>query len=188
MKKLKFFIILGISVLLLVMMFFSFIYKGSLSTIKVSSSLMQDELVERGAYLARMGNCLACHSDPTDKGPLTFAGGHGFSLPIGMVYGTNITPDKATGIGQYSLRDFDNAVRYGVRKDGNSLYPAMPYPDYAAIKDDDIEALYAYFMNGVTPIIKENKSVDVRWPLSMRWPLAAWRMMFAPQVESQAMN
>jgi hypothetical protein len=65
--------------------------------------------------------------------------------------GSNITPDKTTGIGNYSLHDFDRAVRHGIAPSGKTLYPAMPYPSYAKVTDDDMRALYAYFMHGVQP-------------------------------------
>ncbi|GLH33905.1 cytochrome c [Pseudomonas sp. BR1R-5] len=137
-------------------------------------------LVKRGEYLARAGDCVACH---TAKGGKPFAGGLPMETPIGTVYSTNITPD-ATGIGQYSFEDFDLAVRKGVAKDGSTLYPAMPYPSYARVKDEDMRALYAYFMQGVQPVAQPNKATDIPWPLSMRWPLAIWRGVFAPEVRA----
>ncbi|MCI0915098.1 cytochrome c [Pseudomonas putida] len=139
-----------------------------------------DALVKKGEYLARAGDCVACH---TAKGGKPFAGGLPMQTPIGTVYSTNITPD-ATGIGQYSFEEFDLAVRKGVAKDGSTLYPAMPYPSYARVKDEDMRALYAYFMQGVQPVAQPNKATDIPWPLSMRWPLAIWRGMFAPEVKA----
>ncbi|WP_323614814.1 cytochrome c [Pseudomonas putida] len=139
-----------------------------------------DTLVKKGEYLARAGDCVACH---TAKGGKPFAGGLPMETPIGTVYSTNITPD-ATGIGQYSFEDFDLAVRKGVAKDGSTLYPAMPYPSYARVKDEDMRALYAYFMQGVQPVAQPNKATDIPWPLSMRWPLAIWRGVFAPEVKA----
>ncbi|MEX0295807.1 c-type cytochrome [Pseudomonas putida] len=139
-----------------------------------------DTLVKKGEYLARAGDCVACH---TAKGGKPFAGGLPMETPIGTVYSTNITPD-ATGIGQYSFEDFDLAVRKGVAKDGSTLYPAMPYPSYARVKDEDMRALYAYFMQGVQPVTQPNKATDIPWPLSMRWPLAIWRGVFAPEVKA----
>ncbi len=139
-----------------------------------------DELIAQGEYLARAGDCVACH---TAKGGKPFAGGLAMQTPIGTVYSTNITPDK-TGIGGYSFEDFDKAVRHGIGKDGSSLYPAMPYPSYARVTDADMQALYAYFMKGVAPVTQPNREVDIPWPLSMRWPLAIWRGLFAPKVES----
>ena len=65
--------------------------------------------------------------------------------PLGVIYTTNITPDAATGIGQYSLAEFASALRQGVAKDGHHLYPAMPYPSYAKLTDDDVAALYGLF-------------------------------------------
>lgn len=139
-------------------------------------------LIKQGEYLARAGDCVACH---TAKGGKPFAGGLGMETPIGTVYSTNITPDK-TGIGSYSFDDFDKAVRHGIGKSGSSLYPAMPYPSYARVSDADMQALYAYFMKGVEPVAEPNKDTDIPWPLSMRWPLAIWRTMFAPPVQAYA--
>ncbi|WP_097306333.1 cytochrome c [Pseudomonas chlororaphis] len=135
-------------------------------------------LIKQGEYLARAGDCVACH---TAKDGKPFAGGLPMETPIGTIYSTNITPDK-TGIGEYSFDDFDKAVRHGVAKSGSSLYPAMPYPSYARVSDADMQALYAYFMQGVAPVVQENRDSDIPWPLSMRWPLAGWRWMFAPSV------
>jgi hypothetical protein len=101
------------------------------------------------------------------------------TTPIGAVYGTNITPDKATGIGDYSLADFDRALRHGVARDGRRLYPAMPYPSYAKMSDEDLRALYAYFMKGVAPAHQANKAGTIPWPLNMRWPLALWSLAFS---------
>ncbi|WP_347928516.1 cytochrome c [Pseudomonas helvetica] len=135
-------------------------------------------LIKQGEYLARAGDCVACH---TAKGGKPFAGGLPMETPIGTIYSTNITPDK-TGLGDYSFDDFDKAVRHGVAKNGSTLYPAMPYPSYARVSDADMKALYAYFMKGVAPVTQENKGSDIPWPLSMRWPLTGWRWMFAPSV------
>ncbi|WP_449424854.1 c-type cytochrome [Rhodanobacter lindaniclasticus] len=138
----------------------------------------QAALLKQGEYLARVGDCVACHTAP---GGQPFAGGLAMASPIGAIYSTNITPDP-TGIGGYSYGDFDNALRHGIRKDGSTLYPAMPYPSYARITDADTQALYAYFMHGVAPVAQANKATGIHWPLSMRWPLAIWRRLFAPKV------
>ena len=145
-----------------------------------SVSAAEADLIKQGEYLARAGDCVACH---TAKGGKPFAGGLPMETPIGVIYSTNITPDK-TGLGDYSFEDFDKAVRHGVAKSGSTLYPAMPYPSYARVSDSDMQALYAYFMKGVEPVAQQNKDSDIPWPLSMRWPLAAWRWMFAPAVEA----
>lgn len=144
-----------------------------------SVSAAETDVIKQGEYLARAGDCVACH---TAKDGKPFAGGLPMETPIGVIYSTNITPDK-TGLGDYSFEDFDKAVRHGVAKSGSTLYPAMPYPSYARVSESDMRALYAYFMKGVEPVAQENKASDIPWPLSMRWPLAAWRWMFAPAVE-----
>lgn len=131
--------------------------------------------VEQGRYLARAGDCVACHTAPGGK---DFAGGLGIDTPIGRIYSTNITPDPKNGIGAYSFADFDRALRHGVAKDGHALYPAMPYPSYAMISDADSKALYAYFMSGVEAVDAPNRSSDIPWPLSMRWPLRIWGRLY----------
>src|ERR1700677_1805452 len=114
-----------------------------------------DPQVARGAYLAKLGDCVACHSAPKGK---PFAGGLPMSTPMGKIYSTNITPDPDTGIGRYTEEDFARALREGVAKDGHNLYPAMPYPSYAKVNDDDVKALYAFFMNGVAPVQQASRA------------------------------
>lgn len=138
-------------------------------------------LIKRGAYLARAGDCIACH---TIDGGKPFSGGRPLQTPVGTVYSTNITPDPDTGIGLYSYQAFDNAVRHGIAQQGYSLYPTMPYPSYAKLQKEDVQALYAYFMHDVTPEKQANHAPDISWPLSMRWPLALWRKAFAPPVDT----
>src|SRR5579872_3927866 len=130
---------------------------------------------EKGEYLARAGDCIACHSV---RGGKAFAGGLRMGTPMGAIYSTNITPDPETGIGGYSLADFDRAVRAGVAKDGHHLYPAMPYPSYAKITDEDLAALYGFFMKQVPPVKQANKPSKIRPYMSFRWPLAIWNALF----------
>jgi alcohol dehydrogenase (quinone), cytochrome c subunit len=140
----------------------------------------------KGEYLARAGDCVACHSIPGGK---AFAGGLRMGTPMGAIYSTNITPDPDTGIGNYSLQDFDRALRSGIASDGHRLYPAMPYPSYAKISDDDIQALYRFFMKEVPPVHQQNKQNQIPWYLNQRWPLAIWDAIFSPKsgyVASQA--
>jgi len=133
-------------------------------------------LMERGADLAKQGDCAACHSV---AGRPEFSGGLRMVTPVGAIYTTNITPDPDQGIGRFSLTDFDRALRYGVAK-GHTLYPAMPYTSYASTRQEDVAALYAYFKHGVAPAAVADKPSEIPFPLSMRWPLTFWRWMFAP--------
>src|SRR3954470_7165177 len=140
----------------------------------VQAAVQVDQaLVQRGAYLAKLGDCVACHTAPKGK---PFAGGLPMTTPMGQIYTTNITPDPRTGIGGYSEQDFARAMREGVAKDGRNLYPAMPYPSYAKINDGDMKALYAFFIGGVAPVQQANREPDIQWPLNMRWPLKLWNM------------
>jgi mono/diheme cytochrome c family protein len=133
----------------------------------------------KGEYLARAGDCVSCHSV---RGGKAFAGGLAMGTPMGTIYTTNITPDPETGIGGYSLEDFARAVRTGVAKDGHHLYPAMPYPSYAKVTDEDMAALYTFFMKDVPAVRQPNKPNEIPWYLSPRWPLAIWNFVFAPKI------
>ena len=133
-----------------------------------------DELITQGEYMARASDCAACH---TASGGEPFAGGLAMQTPVGNIYTPNITPDSKTGIGDYSLEQFTAALREGQSPQG-PMYPAMPYTSYSKLTDTDIAALYAYFMESVAPVVRENQSSDIPWPLSMRWPLHAWKALF----------
>ena len=134
--------------------------------------------IKQGEYLARAGDCIACHTAPQGK---PYAGGLGMATPIGKVYSTNITPDKQHGIGNWTFEDFDKLMRTGVTKQGYTVYPAMPYPSYSRLSDADMRALYAYLMRGVPAAAAPNRASDIPWPLSMRFPLTVWRWVFAPK-------
>lgn len=133
-------------------------------------------LIAKGQYLAVAGDCGACH---TSSGGKAFAGGLAIKTPIGEIFATNITPSKTAGIGNYTLEEFDNAVRKGVRKDGGNLYPAMPYTSYSRISDDDMKALYAYFMQGVQPVDVKGPVTALPFPFNIRLSMAGWNLIFA---------
>ncbi|GHB07416.1 c-type cytochrome [Salinicola rhizosphaerae] len=131
---------------------------------------------QRGAYLARAGDCVACHTAPDGK---PFAGGLKIDSPFGAIISTNITPDPDAGIGNYTRDQFAAALREGKRADGANLYPAMPYPSYAKLTDEDIDALYAYFMNGVEPVSEKAPESDLSFPFNQRWGISLWNWVFA---------
>ncbi|MEG2046225.1 MAG: c-type cytochrome [Comamonas sp.] len=135
----------------------------------------QRTLVERGRYVARLGDCVACH---TGSKTAPMAGGLALETPFGKLYSTNITPDKSTGMGGYSFEQFDRAMRKGVAADGRNLYPAMPYPSYAKMTEEDMQALYAYLMEGVTPVEAANKPSEMGFPFNQRWGLSLWNWVF----------
>ncbi|QOY93741.1 c-type cytochrome [Massilia sp. UMI-21] len=134
-------------------------------------------VVQRGANLARLGMCASCHTaDPSRP----FAGGLGLETPFGTVYSTNITPHAPTGIGDWNLAAFDRAMRQGVARDGHLLYPAFPYPHYTKLAQDDMRALYAYFMTrpAIAAPARENQ---MRFPFGFRPLLAFWNLLYLDQ-------
>jgi len=132
--------------------------------------------LSHGEYVARLGNCVACHSIPEGE-PL--AGGLKMNVPmLGNIYTTNITPDAATGIGDYSFEDFDRAMRFGVKKDGSRMYPAMPYPSYAKMSEQDMRALYDFIMNDVAPVNAPNQPSDIPgWKDMARMGMGIWNLL-----------
>ena len=152
----------------------------------------QAALVEQGRYLAVAADCMACHTVPKDGQP--FAGGYGIDSPLGRIYSTNITPSKSAGIGNYSEQQFSRALREGVRADGARLYPAMPYTSYTLLSDDDVHALYTYFMVGVKPVDTVAPQTALPFPFSVRASMMAWNMLFldnkrfAPVSDQQQIN
>ena len=132
-------------------------------------------LLQRGQYLATAGDCTACHTAPGGK---PYAGGLPMPTPIGNIISTNITPSTGAGIGHYSEAQFSDALRKGIRADGKRLYPAMPYTSYAQVTDDDVHALYTYFMHGVAPVDSTPAPTRLPFPFNIRLSMAAWNLLF----------
>lgn len=130
-------------------------------------------LVQRGHYLARMGNCAFCH---TARGGEPFAGGRAIDTPFGAVMTSNITPDRTYGIGQWSADEFWRAMHHGVSQDGRLLYPAFPYISYTHMTRADADALWAYLQT-VPPSTQPNAEHTLPWPYGTQLALWAWRLL-----------
>lgn len=127
-------------------------------------------LIQRGEYLARAADCIACHT-ANPKQP--YAGGVGFPTPVGIIYSSNISPDRQHGIGALTEAEFISAVREGVAKDGKRLYPAMPYTSYTQMSDDDVKAIRAYLMT-VKPMASAPPANTLPFPFNQRWTMRFW--------------
>lgn len=136
---------------------------------------------KRGEYLSIMGDCQACHTNFAENGA-PFAGGYAVSSPLGDIYSSNITPSKEYGIGNYTLEQFRDVLRKGIRADGAYLYPAMPYTAYTKLQDQDIADLYAYFMTVVKPVDEALiHDTSLPFPYDMRSLMTIWNMLFLEQ-------
>lgn len=133
-----------------------------------------DALVARGAYLARAGNCMGCH---TALGGAPWAGGRAIETPFGAVYSSNLTPDKATGLGLWTAQDFWQALHHGRSRDGRRLVPAFPYTSTTLVSRADSDALHAYLMS-LPAVSSPNKAHALRWPFGTQAALAVWRTLF----------
>ena len=140
--------------------------------------------IEHGAYLARAGNCSACH---TARGGAPFAGGSGINTPFGTVYSSNLTPDGATGMGNWSADEFWRAMHNGRSRDGRLLYPAFPYSNYTLVTRSDSDALYAYFRSQ-QPVARVNTEHALRFPYNLQASLAVWRALFFKPNDPQAVS
>jgi len=131
-------------------------------------------LIEKGRYVARAGNCIACH---TITGETPFAGGRRIATPFGDVFSTNLTPDLNTGIGAWSAADFWRAMHYGKSRDGRRLYPAFPYANYTRVSRDDSDALFAYFQS-LAPVSRPRVPATVRFPFNTQLAQLVWRRLY----------
>jgi len=139
-----------------------------------AASAFTPELVSKGAALAAGGFCAECH---TTKGGPQFAGGYAMATPFGVVYSTNITPDPDTGIGTWSEAAFARAMRDGVARNGSFLFPVFPYDHFSKLSDEDVQALYAFFMSR-PPFRAQAHKNGLPFPLNMRYLQVGWRLLF----------
>ena len=150
---------------------------GAADPTGVPRELASGDVIKRGEYLAHAADCLACH---TGKNMAAYAGGFAFNLPmIGTIYSTNITPDKQTGIGNYTDAQFLAAVHRGKRQDGQNLYPAMPYASYTYMTDADALAIKAYLFT-LPAVSAPARANQLNFPFNQRALLTAWNMFFSP--------
>ena len=140
------------------------------------------ELIARGEYLARAGNCIGCH---TARGGEPYAGGRGIDTPFGTVYSSNLTPDAATGLGAWTPAHFWRALHNGRSRDGRLLYPAFPYTNYTLVTREDADALYAY-LRSLKPVSQANRAHGLSFPFNTQPALAVWRALyFSPDRPTQ---
>lgn len=147
----------------------------------VPAEMTNASQIARGEYLARAADCMVCHTAPGGK---DYAGGFAFKLPFGTLYSTNITPDKETGIGNYTDAQFLDAVRSGKRHDGARLYPAMPYTSYTYMTDADTLAIKAYLFS-LAPVRASLPENTLSFPFNQRWAMAFWSAVFNPDTRFQ---
>ncbi|QEL26953.1 c-type cytochrome (plasmid) [Bosea sp. F3-2] len=148
---------------------------------KPTAASFDTALVRQGATLALIGDCRTCHTTP---GGRVFAGGLAMPTPFGTLYSTNITPDPETGIGTWSEDAFKRAMREGVDREGRHLYPAFPYDHFTLTSDEDIKALYAFFMSR-EPVKAKAPANELPFPINIRLVLAGWKLLFLRETRLQ---
>lgn len=165
-------VVLGLTVLLLAPAKRESTATSSSHTLAPAANLV--EQLARGAYLARAGDCAACH---TQRGQASYAGGRAIPTPFGIFYSPNITPDPETGIGLWSADDFWRAMHEGRSRDGKPLYPVFPYTNYTRVTREDADALFTY-LRSVPAVKQASREHELRFPYQFRPLLAGWRLLF----------
>lgn len=131
-------------------------------------------VLEKGAYLARAGNCMGCH---TAQGGQEYTGGRGMETPFGVIYAPNLTPDAETGLGRWTPDAFWRALHHGRSADGRLLYPAFPYPQYTRVLREDADALFAY-LQSLAPVRVPARPHQLEFPFNTQAALAVWRALY----------
>lgn len=139
-----------------------------------TGSRAEDAEVSAGRYVATVAGCASCH---TAEGGAPFAGGLVLQTPFGPLATSNITQDRATGIGTFTKTTFENALRRGLNKDGQPLYPGMPYLHYTQMTDTDLDALWAY-MQTIAPVTNAVTVNRLPFPFDVRASLYVWRKLY----------
>lgn len=139
-----------------------------------SSAAPSAAVLERGAYLVRIGACMGCH---TAQGGAVLAGGGEVRTPFGVFHAPNLTPDAETGLGRWSQADFRRAMRHGVAPGGRLLYPAFPYEQYTALRTADVDAIFHY-LRSLPPVAQPAQPHQLQFPYGSQWALALWRGLY----------
>lgn len=134
------------------------------------------QLIQRGEYLAKAGDCIACHTD-TDNNGAPFAGGLGIKTPFGTFYTPNITSDKETGIGNWTNKDFINAMHHGLNPRGQNYFPVFPYPYFNKVSEEDLIAIKAY-LDHIPAVNNQPFKNDVPFPFNVRLMQYGWKILF----------
>jgi len=133
-------------------------------------------MIARGEYLATLGDCVVCHTS-SRSGERPYAGGRGLHARFGVVYSSNLTPDKETGIGTWSADQFYRALTRGIDDEGNNLYPAFPYVYFKNVTRDDSDALFAY-LQSLPPVHYAPPRNRLVFPANIRPLMAVWNWLF----------
>jgi nicotinate dehydrogenase subunit B len=149
-------------------------WRSTIAPVNYSAPAYTQSTIERGRTLAAIGDCAVCHTAP---GGAPNAGGRAMDTPFGTIYTTNLTPDADTGLGRWSFSAFQRAMREGISRDGHHLYPAFPYTAFAKTSDDDLQALYAYFMS-LPAVRAPTPDAELKFPFGLRPLMAGWNALF----------
>jgi cytochrome c5 len=136
----------------------------------------QAEAIRRGEYLARLGDCIACHT-VAEPGGAPFAGGLPMATPFGTFYSPNITPDEKTGIGNWTEEDFVRMMHEGIRRDGSNAFPVFPFVFFNRVRVEDLKDIWAY-LGALPPVERKNQGNTMPFPFDVRFAQYGWKLLF----------
>ena len=153
-----------------------------LLTKQLENSASNAAQINRGRYLVAAGDCMSCH---LRDGGEPFAGGLGLNTPFGVIYTSNITPDRDTGIGNWTSEQFYRAMHDGKGARGEDLYPAFPYPWFRRVSREDVDAIYAY-LKSVPAVNYRPPANDLPFPFNLRSMVGAWNLLYLDSHDFQS--
>lgn len=138
--------------------------------------------LENGRNVFLASDCATCHHTLGQDDDTLLGGGRALNTEFGVFHMPNISPDKNTGIGNWTLAQFDRALREGVGPggmlpDGRNLYPAFPYTSYQRLSGEDVRDLYAYVMT-LKPVSNPVPVHELKFPFNLRRGVGVWRLAF----------
>jgi mono/diheme cytochrome c family protein len=113
---------------------------------------------ERGERIYHVGGCISCHKPPEGAAGLDAtvpSGGQPLKTPLGLFYPPNLTPDAATGLGNWTDLEFVNAMMRGVSRGGRHYFPVFPYTSYIKMRVEDVLDLRSY-LDTLPPVRSPN--------------------------------
>jgi|TARA_B100000579_G_scaffold3360_1_gene2624 mono/diheme cytochrome c family protein len=145
-----------------------------------ANNTIGQDLIEKGKYIFHASGGCSCHTDTKNDGAF-LAGGRPINTPFGTFFGTNISPDPATGIGKWTDEDFVRAMTKGLSPEGNHYFPVFPYTSFHNITQEDLIALKAYLFS-IPAVNQKNIPHDLILPFGRQALLMIWKnVVWSPQ-------
>ena len=156
---------------------------AALYALTMPSRTVPGSLPSRAADLANgetmfnVGGCVSCHASPGQGDKRRLGGGLALATPFGTFKAPNISPDRRSGLGDWTEEQFVDAMRSGTGRKGEHLYPAFPYTSYQRMRVDDVRDLFA-FLKTLPPVARASEPHALSFPFNVRLGLGLWKLLY----------